>query len=398
MGRRRPHQVRSQSVARAPRRRSAHRGGRPARELRVRTGGRALGHSGGGVRSIDAKSVEPTAVEAGTYRIPRSAWSLTDFAVTLPEGWTVQYGQRFAKHADEEREVSVYVVTIDEVYTEACRGDGVPEPVGPGVDALVDALSAQRSLAVSEPTTTSRSTDSRDARRSRRPAPASSSPAAASPSPAWTGCRSGSASARTSTWCSMRTRRRARVPPLRRRRASCGADPDRRGQHRCGPRRAADGPRLGRLRGRAGRLMTAPEPADASMMDVVPMSTRRSRILEHEFTELFRPPTPRWCGPCGSWCTTRAARRRSRRARSPSSTATGHAYGATTDRTCGCVVRSGAPAHRRARGPTDRRRAPGLHGAVDDVPVPDPALLAAVRALPPKQRAVVVLFYLEDLP
>ena len=37
-------------------------------------------------------STEPIAVEPGIYRIPRSAWSVADFTVTVPEGWTAQYG------------------------------------------------------------------------------------------------------------------------------------------------------------------------------------------------------------------------------------------------------------------------------------------------------------------
>ena len=50
-------------------------------------------------RSIEVTSDEPTTLEAGTYRIPTSAWSVTDFTVTLPEGWAVQYGHVFSKHA-----------------------------------------------------------------------------------------------------------------------------------------------------------------------------------------------------------------------------------------------------------------------------------------------------------
>lgn len=34
----------------------------------------------------------------------------------------------------------------------------------------------------------------------------------------------------------------------------------------------------------------------------------------------------------------------------------------------------------------------------DGIRLPDPELIAAIRALPPKQRAIVVLFYLEDRP
>jgi hypothetical protein len=32
---------------------------------------------------------ETTRIEPGTYRVPASAWSVADFSVTFPEGWTV---------------------------------------------------------------------------------------------------------------------------------------------------------------------------------------------------------------------------------------------------------------------------------------------------------------------
>ena len=44
-------------------------------------------------------SAEPVAVEPGAYRIPKSAWSVADFSVTFPEGWTVQYGHVYLKHS-----------------------------------------------------------------------------------------------------------------------------------------------------------------------------------------------------------------------------------------------------------------------------------------------------------
>jgi RNA polymerase sigma-70 factor (ECF subfamily) len=46
-------------------------------------------------------------------------------------------------------------------------------------------------------------------------------------------------------------------------------------------------------------------------------------------------------------------------------------------------------------------RRPQVEAALDppfEVPARDPALVEAVRALPPKQRAVLVLFYFEDRP
>jgi hypothetical protein len=82
-------------------------------------------------------------IESGTYLIPSSAWSVTDFTVTFPEGWTVQYGHVFAQHADTD-EFGFYAVVVDEIYADACRGDrGDVVTVGPGVQDLVDALLEQ---------------------------------------------------------------------------------------------------------------------------------------------------------------------------------------------------------------------------------------------------------------
>jgi len=104
--------------------------------------------------TIGPTSAEPASIEPGTYRLPTSAWSVADLAVTLPPGWTVQYGHVFAKHPDEDDELGFYPVTVDEIYTDACRGEGVPMKVGPLVDDLVDSLLEQRGPATSRPVDT----------------------------------------------------------------------------------------------------------------------------------------------------------------------------------------------------------------------------------------------------
>lgn len=89
-------------------------------------------------------SLEPVAVDAGTYRIPRSAWSVADFTVTFPEGWTVQASAIFSKHPDTDAEFGFYPVVVDAIYADACEGDlGELMEVGPSVDDLATALLQQ---------------------------------------------------------------------------------------------------------------------------------------------------------------------------------------------------------------------------------------------------------------
>jgi hypothetical protein len=87
---------------------------------------------------------EPVAIEPGTYPIPSSAWSVTDFTVTFPEGWTVQYGHVYASNTDEDDEFGFYAVVVDDIFADACEGEagGLTE-IGPGVDDLADALLQQ---------------------------------------------------------------------------------------------------------------------------------------------------------------------------------------------------------------------------------------------------------------
>ena len=102
-----------------------------------------------------ASSTEPVAVEPGTYRIPRSAWSIHDFAVTIPEDWTVQHGHVYAKHPDTADEFGFYAVVVDEIYADACEGDdGEIIRVGPGVDDLAAALLEQPGPKASGPVDT----------------------------------------------------------------------------------------------------------------------------------------------------------------------------------------------------------------------------------------------------
>lgn len=100
---------------------------------------------------------EHVPIESGTYLVPRSAWSVADFTVTFPEGWTLQHGHVFARHHDQPREFGFYGVVVDEIFADACQGEGgATAAVRPGVDALVTALVEQAGGAVkSKPVSTS---------------------------------------------------------------------------------------------------------------------------------------------------------------------------------------------------------------------------------------------------
>jgi hypothetical protein len=92
-------------------------------------------------------------IEPGDYLVPQSPWSVADFTVTFPEGWTVQYGHDFLKHSDASDELSFYAVVVDEIFTDPCQGGDVTE-VGPSVDDLAAALLQQPGPAARGPVET----------------------------------------------------------------------------------------------------------------------------------------------------------------------------------------------------------------------------------------------------
>lgn len=145
-----------------------------------------------------------------------------------------------------------------------------------------------------------------------------------------------------------------------------------------------------------------PEPADASMMNVVPMSPRPPRELDDEFAELFAATYPLVVRTVWFVIHDRAA-------------AEEVAQDAFTElfRDWKRLREYDRPelwvrrvAIRKAQREASRRtRRLRLEQAAAPPPViedgvrfPDPELIAAIRLLPPKQRAIVVLFYLEDRP
>jgi hypothetical protein len=82
-------------------------------------------------------------IEAGTYLVPSSEWSIADFTVTFPAGWIVEYGHVYGNGVGDD-EFGFHAVVVDEIWAEACAGsDSGSVEVGPGVDDLVVALLQQ---------------------------------------------------------------------------------------------------------------------------------------------------------------------------------------------------------------------------------------------------------------
>lgn len=144
------------------------------------------------------------------------------------------------------------------------------------------------------------------------------------------------------------------------------------------------------------------DPTDTSMIDVVPISMSRAQRLHDEYCELFIAAYPQvvrtvWfvvhdrdmAEEIAQDAFTELYRGWSRL----------HSY----DRPelwvrRVAIRRAQREASRRTRRAALEQAAVGIPLVEDGIRLPDPDLIAAIRALPPKQRAVVVLFYLEDRP
>lgn len=144
------------------------------------------------------------------------------------------------------------------------------------------------------------------------------------------------------------------------------------------------------------------EPAEASMMNVVPMSTRRPPVPGDEFAEMFAASYPQVVRTVWFVVHDRAL-------------AEEVAQDAFIEllRDWSRLRHYDRPdlwvrrvAIRKAQREASRRtRRVGLEEAAatlsltdDGLHLPDPELIAAIRSLPARQRAIVVLYYLEDRP
>ena len=94
-------------------------------------------------------------IEPGTYRVPSSAWSVVDYTVTFPEGWTVHDGGSYRKHADPSDGLSLEAFVPDTFYADACEGSASEHiEVGFGVEDLATALLEQQGPKASGPVET----------------------------------------------------------------------------------------------------------------------------------------------------------------------------------------------------------------------------------------------------
>jgi len=115
-----------------------------AGEVHVPTPSATVSATAGPSSTPFAVSDDPIAIEQGVYRIPRSDWSVADFTVTFPKGWTAQYGHVFLKEPDSPEEQGFYAVVVDDIFADACAGSAARSlKVGPSVDDLAAALLEQ---------------------------------------------------------------------------------------------------------------------------------------------------------------------------------------------------------------------------------------------------------------
>lgn len=88
-------------------------------------------------------------VEAGTYRLPTSAWSVADVTLTMPGGWETDYGAPYAiKSSGPDGAVEFSFMIVDSIFADPCVGSAPDEggermEVGPSVDDLAQALLQQ---------------------------------------------------------------------------------------------------------------------------------------------------------------------------------------------------------------------------------------------------------------
>lgn len=91
-------------------------------------------------------------LEPGTYRVEDTGPTLL---LTVPAGWVGNGGMSIRKHLDEPNEVALDLYGPEvRVYADACESAGTDAAIGPSVDDLLAALSAQEGSEIGEPVDT----------------------------------------------------------------------------------------------------------------------------------------------------------------------------------------------------------------------------------------------------
>jgi len=144
------------------------------------------------------------------------------------------------------------------------------------------------------------------------------------------------------------------------------------------------------------------EPAEVRMMGVVPLSRRDDERLHDEFRDLFAAAYPQvvrtvWFVVHDQGMAEEIAQDAfTELYRDWSRLRTYDRPDLWVRRVA--IRKAQREASRRTRRVVLEQTAGGLTLVDDGIRLPDPELIAAIRTLPPKQRAIVVLFYLEDRP
>ena len=145
-----------------------------------------------------------------------------------------------------------------------------------------------------------------------------------------------------------------------------------------------------------------PDPADASMMNVVPMSTRRGSQVDEEFAELFAVTYAQVVRTVWFVIHDRAA---AEEVAQDAFTELFRDWSRLRDFDRPDLWVRRVAIRKAQREASRRRMRVQLERAATTAPIvedglrlSDSELIAAIRDLPPKQRAIVVLFYLEDRP
>ena len=86
-------------------------------------------------------------VEPGTYLVPAGNGEVAPYTVTVPDGWTVVYGDTLGKHWEEPGAIEISTVALDEIelYDDACHGPQTLGAAQSSVESLVTGLRRQAS-------------------------------------------------------------------------------------------------------------------------------------------------------------------------------------------------------------------------------------------------------------